>query len=78
VPKDNNEQRRTNNDERSHDRCPEKSVIFGPPICHGLNGMNKLSHTHTLPPNPARAPPASRAAGYFSGFTVTNSFPCVS
>ena len=33
-----------------HDRCPEKSVIFDPPICHGLNGIMKLSHTHALPP----------------------------
>ncbi len=41
----------------------KRSVIFDPPICHGLNGIMKLSHTHTLPPNPARAPrPRERPA----------------
>src|SRR5260370_11583349 len=34
----------------SHDRCTKKSVIFDPPICHGLNGIKQLSHTHALPP----------------------------
>src|SRR5260370_42389528 len=34
----------------SHDRCTKKSVIFDPPICHGLNGIKQLSHTHAPPP----------------------------
>ena len=44
-----NDERRTNNDERSHDRCAKKSVIFDPAICHQRNRINKLSHTHALP-----------------------------
>jgi hypothetical protein len=35
---------------KNHDRCAERSVIFDPNICHGLNGINMLSHTYTHPP----------------------------
>src|SRR5260370_18182119 len=33
------------------DRCCEKSVTFDRNICHQLNGIKKLSHTHALPLN---------------------------
>jgi hypothetical protein len=51
-------QRRTTHEQRrtkTHDRCPQKSVIFDPNICHGLNGINRLSHTNTHPPKRARS-----------------------
>src|ERR1039457_5899862 len=34
---------------KTHDLSTEKSVISDPNICHQLNGINTLSHTHTHP-----------------------------
>jgi len=45
---------RRKNEQRSHDRCDEKSVILGRHICHRLSGIMMLSHTHALPPNPPK------------------------
>src|ERR1039457_6116200 len=51
MPLGRNHERCTNNDRtKTHDRSPRKSVIFDPNICHQLNGINKLSATHTHPP----------------------------
>src|ERR1039457_309587 len=38
------------NDKQIDDRCPRKSVICDPNICHQLCGFNTLSHSHTHPP----------------------------
>jgi hypothetical protein len=51
MPLGSNGERRTNNDERNDDRCCQTSVIFDPNICHELFRFNKLSRTHTHPPN---------------------------